>query len=117
MTQTTAVASGQPFAPAEAAQALWHDITSGSFRIVNWYDREGRRYVVARPVAPEERVRLTARQRKVLALRSAGHAYKNIAFELGVSLATVAREMETAMKRLGLESTAALAAVLGHVAA
>ncbi|HWP07157.1 MAG TPA: hypothetical protein VNN72_15500 [Polyangiaceae bacterium] len=102
--------------PPRSVEALWHAITTGSFRIVNWYDHEGRRYLVAEPVAPEHRVAPTARQRKALALRSAGCALKVIASELGVSLTTASREVEIGLELLGLDSTAALAAVLGHAA-
>lgn len=117
MTQPISVRPATQVAATPSTDTLWDDITSGRFRIMDWYDREGRRYVVIRRVAPEQRARLSARQRRALALRSAGCALKVVALELGVSVTTAAREVELAMEALGLESTAALAAVLGHVAA
>jgi len=117
MTQLLSVPQNAQVAATASTDTLWDDMTNGRFRIVGWYDREGRRYVVIRPLAPEQRARLSARQRRALSLRSAGCALKVIAVELGISVTTAARELEIAMEALGLESTAALAAVLGHVAA
>jgi DNA-binding NarL/FixJ family response regulator len=51
----------------------------------------------------------------MLALRAQGASLKVIGYELGVSLGTVSRELTLTMARLGLESCADLAAVLGHV--
>lgn len=114
---TAPIRFNESVATAPAVEGLWHAITKGSFRIVNWYDREGRRYVVLQQAEPERQARLTVRQRKALALRSAGCALKVIAFELGVSVTTAAREVEMGLEVLGLDSTAALAAVLGHATA
>jgi DNA-binding NarL/FixJ family response regulator len=58
---------------------------------------------------------LTERQRRFLAERAKGTALKVIAFETGVSIGTVSRELAAAMARLGLTSSADLAAVFGHV--
>jgi DNA-binding NarL/FixJ family response regulator len=117
MSLPTLVRSNEVVEESPSAEALWQSISKGSLRIVNWYDHEERRFVVLRKATAEERIRLTVRQRKALALRAAGCALKVIAFELGVSLTTAAREVETGLELLGLDSTAALAAVLGHVAA
>jgi len=114
---TESVRLNESVETAPSVEGLWHAITQGTFRIVNWYDREGRRYVVLRHAEPDQQARLTIRQRKALALRSAGCALKVIAFELGVSVTTAAREVEIGLEVLGLDSTAALAAVLGHAAA
>lgn len=117
MTLTSLVRAHESVEQTPSPEALWQSISNGGFRIVDWYDHEGRRYVVVRQATSQERLRLTVRQRKALALRAAGCALKVIAIELGVSMSTVAHEVETGLQLLGLESTAALAAVLGHVAA
>lgn len=117
MTQPIPVSHHAELAATATTNTLWDDMTSGRFRIMSWYDREDRRYVVIRRLAPGQRSCLSARQRRALALRSAGCALKVIALELGISVTTASRELECAMQALGLESTAALAAVLGHVAA
>jgi DNA-binding NarL/FixJ family response regulator len=104
--------SSQAFTP----HALWKEVTGGRLRIVDWYDHDGRRYVVARRIDLQATPAFTERQKKALAMRSAGAALKVVAFELGVSLSTVARDVESAMARLGLKSQGDLAAVLGHAA-
>jgi DNA-binding NarL/FixJ family response regulator len=82
--------------------------------VVDWYDHEGRRYIVTRPNPDGDSRSLAPRQRRVLALRARGEALKVIASELGVSMSTAARDLGQAMALLGLHSTADLAAVLGH---
>jgi DNA-binding NarL/FixJ family response regulator len=96
---------------------FWFGLVSGGYRIIDWYDRGGRRYVVAaRRAAASSRHGLTARQQRALSLRASGQALKVIAAELGVSLSTAARELERALELLGLASEADLAAVLGAFA-
>lgn len=102
----------------DALATLWHQVTSGRFRIVDWYDRDGRRYVVARPAGPAEvPSRFSARQRRAVALRASGASVKVIAAELGISMGTASGEVQRGLGALGLDSAAALTAVLGHVAA
>jgi DNA-binding NarL/FixJ family response regulator len=96
----------------EASDA-WLEVFSGRYRIVEWYDLEGRRYVVAERNATRAHA-LTRRQERVLALRAAGAALKVIAADLGVSLSTAGRDLREAMARIGLGSDADLAAVFGH---
>jgi DNA-binding NarL/FixJ family response regulator len=97
-----------------APSHAWQDVLSGRFRIVDWYDHQGRRYLVTRPNPQGGLSPLAPRERRVLALRARGAALKVIAFELGVSMSTAARDLGRAMALLGLESSADLAAVLGH---
>lgn len=113
MTPECSFASREPAPPPSASNA-WENVTSGRYRITHWYDRDGRRYLVARPNPARPLRPLTDRQRRMLALRARGAALKVIAFEFGVSMGTVSRDLTLAMKRLGLESSADLAAVFGH---
>jgi DNA-binding NarL/FixJ family response regulator len=92
-------------------EAAWRGVFAGHYRIAAWYDRAGRRYVVARQQAPGDDAPLTTRQRRVLAMRARGTALKVIGFELGLSIGTVSRELTLAMDRLGLVSFSDLAAV------
>ena len=96
-----------------SARGSWVELFSGRYQIVDWYDRDGRRYVVARRATHGERACLTSRQERTLALRASGQALKVIALELGVSLSTASRDLEAALKLLGLTSEAELAAILG----
>ena len=79
-----------------------------------WFDRAGRRYVIASPASEPGTRQLTRRERRALELRSSGAALKVIADELRVSLSTAARDLARARELLGLASDADLAAVLGH---
>jgi DNA-binding NarL/FixJ family response regulator len=101
--------------PSPSAGSAWRQLFTGRYRIAGWYDRGGRRYVVARPHADAPTEALTPRQQRFLAARAKGTALKVIAFESGLSIGTVSRELAMGMTRLGLTSTSDLAAVLGHV--
>lgn len=99
---------------AHEPESVWDQVTRGALSIVDWYDENGRRYLVTRPNRARSGA-LTERQKRVLALRSGGSALKVVAFELGISLSTAARDLDRAMASLGLESEGDLVAVLGHV--
>lgn len=97
-----------------AAIRAWQGVLSGRLRVVDWYDREGRRYILTQPNPEPATAPLAPRERRVLALRARGSALKVIAYELGVSMSTAARDLARAMGQLGLESSTDLVAVLGH---
>jgi DNA-binding NarL/FixJ family response regulator len=99
-----------------SARSTWQNLLDGRLRIASWYDRDGQRFLVARRAAGATRAALTPRQRRFLALRARGVALKVIAYDAGVSMGIVSRELSLAMAQLGLESNADLAAVFGHVA-
>jgi DNA-binding NarL/FixJ family response regulator len=94
------------------AQDAWRALLSGRYRIVDWYDRDQRRYFVAEPSAAAPR--LSPRQRRAVELRVTGAPLKVIALELRTSISTAARELGRAMGGLGLSSDADLAALFGH---
>jgi DNA-binding CsgD family transcriptional regulator len=116
MDATTVRSAGHPsFGDSSScAVDLWFGLVSGAYRIVDWYDRGGRRYVIAaRRASATGSKGLTERQKRALSLRASGQALKVIAAELGVSLSTAARDLEQALEFVGLDSEADLAAVLG----
>jgi len=99
----------------QAANLVWQAVINGRLRLVGWYDRDGRRYLLLRPsgengVAPA----LTAREKKAIKLRAEGCSLKVIAAELEVSMSVASYFVKRAMGTLGFKSTADLAAVLGH---
>ena len=49
-----------------------------------------------------------ARAQRMLSLRARGHSLKLIAYELGISISTVSRELARSMTALGIASTADL---------
>lgn len=92
----------------------WRAFVRGEYKVVDRFEHEGRSFVVARSLDTAER--LPYRARRALELRAAGVALKVIAFELGVSPATVSRDITRSMKKLGLGTQVDLARLLGHEA-
>jgi DNA-binding CsgD family transcriptional regulator len=94
-----------------AAHKHWRDLQRGEWSLVKHFDRDGRRYLVAvRPEAARKAARLSAREREVCARVANGASNKAIAYELGISLSTVAGYIATSMKKLGVASRVALIA-------
>lgn len=91
--------------PAEALE-IWRGLVEGRWTIVDHFDRDGRRYVVARRNDPEvaDRGVLTLRERQALGYAALGHSNKLIAYELGLSPSTVATHLSQAAHKLGARS-------------
>jgi DNA-binding CsgD family transcriptional regulator len=97
----------------EEALALWEGLVSGRWSLVDRFDSDGRRYLVARRNEPDVRDprALTLRERNVLAYAAMGHPLKLIAYSLGLSLSTVSVNRRTAMRKLGLQHHADIVAL------
>lgn len=80
--------------------AAWGALGSGEFAVVDRFQHEGRSFILAQ--RRESFVRTSRRERRALELRAHGLAVKVIAYELGVSQATVSRDIGRAMEKLGL---------------
>lgn len=83
---------------------VWQGLVNGEWSLVDAFDNDGRRFLVARRNAHNrvESSALSHRERRVLALRARVFGVKTIAYELGVSTATVSRDLRTAMRKLGV---------------
>lgn len=92
------------------AVAMWHALVSGRWTLVDQVDRGGRRYFVARKNDPEcaRHHALTRRERQVVGFAALGHSNKLIAYELGLSVSSVAVYLDVAMEKLGVSSRAQL---------
>jgi len=99
---------------AEKALARWKALLAGEYTLVDRFESDGRRYVVACENAPKVRDPrgLTQREAVVAALVMRGHADKLIAYELGIAEGTVAALASRVMKKLGARSRAGLARLL-----
>jgi DNA-binding CsgD family transcriptional regulator len=96
-------------APEEALE-LWRGLTAGRWSLVDHFDSDGRRFVVARrnePNLPDPRA-LTLRQRQVTALAATGQTNKLIAYALGITDAAVSSHLREALRKLALASVAEL---------
>lgn len=88
------------------AIALWRALVAGRWSLIDRFDSDGRRFLVAHrndARVPDKRG-LTARERQVLAHASLGHSNKAIAYELGLSVSTVGTHLARARAKLELLS-------------
>jgi DNA-binding CsgD family transcriptional regulator len=101
-----------------AALSLWQGLLAGRWSLVEHFDSDGRRFVLARrndqglphPAA------LTRRQRQVVFLVSLGLSNKETAYALGLAENTISAHLTTGLLRLGIQSRAALIRISGGIA-
>jgi DNA-binding NarL/FixJ family response regulator len=83
---------------------------------VGAFTHDGADYVVfSLPAEPAVALPLSAREREVLAALLAGHTNARIAADLGTSARTVANQVASIFRKLGVSSRAALAVRVGVV--
>jgi DNA-binding CsgD family transcriptional regulator len=102
-----------------ASLDLWQGLVAGRWSLVDRFDSDGRRFLVARsndPDVPDPRA-LTRRERQVLAYAAMGQPLKLIAYALGLSVSTIALHRGRAMRKLGLTSTAEVVGMFAQEAA
>lgn len=92
------------------ALALWSGLVQGRWSLVDYWDHDGRRFFAAHPNAPGviDPRRLRAREASALALTIDGASLKEIAYSLGISAGNARALVSKALRKLGLESRAAL---------
>lgn len=85
---------------------LWRALNQGRWSVLEEFDSDGRRFIVARPNAPrpDPQQGLTERESQVAALLVAGHSNKLIAYELGVSSSTVSTHVTAIAAKLGTKT-------------
>jgi DNA-binding CsgD family transcriptional regulator len=88
------------------AVALWSALVEGRWSLVEHFDHDGRRYVLARrnETSAAKLRGLTFLERQVLTLAAMGHTNKLIAYQLGISLSAVAMRLSRAAKKLGVRT-------------
>jgi DNA-binding CsgD family transcriptional regulator len=109
-------ARGKARADEDEALELWQGLVAGRWSLVERFDSDGRRFLVARrndPHVVDPRA-LTLRERQVLAYAAMGHRLKLIAYALGLSVPTVSNHRTRAMRKLGLTSQADLTALFAE---
>jgi DNA-binding CsgD family transcriptional regulator len=103
----------------DEALDLWQVLHSGLWTLVDHFEEGGRRYLVARRNVPNVKSppQLTDRERQVIAYAAMGQTNKQIAYELGLAIPSVATYIARAMKKLGVESRVQLVTLLGTLGA
>jgi len=94
----------------EAALELWTALVRGRWSMVDWFDSDSRRFVLAVPNEPtvNDPRGLTKQEAQVVSLITAGQTSKLIAYQLGLSQARVSVLVSSAMHKLGVRTRAQL---------
>jgi DNA-binding NarL/FixJ family response regulator len=86
--------------------SAWDAVSAGRWSLVDRFDSDGRRFVVAyrNPPGVLDPRRLTPREESVAALAALGQSNKEVAVTLGITASTVATLLAAALAKLGLSS-------------
>jgi DNA-binding CsgD family transcriptional regulator len=98
----------------ETALAEWRALFRGRWSVVDHSDSDGKTFIVARrnePKAPQTKG-LNARENMVAALAARGYSNKEMQYELGWPLSTIASSLTSATLKLGVSSRTALVRML-----
>ena len=92
------------------ALELWKDLVAGRWSLLDWFESDGRRYVLAIRNAPGVRDphRLTTREAQVATHAAAGESGKIIGRNLGISTSRVSRLLHDAKRKLRVSTQAEL---------
>lgn len=90
----------------ERALRSWRALVDARWSLIDHFERDGRRYILAERNDPDLNplALLSNRERQVVALAAVGHANKMIGYELGISVSTVGVLLARAARRLGASS-------------
>ena len=95
--------------PARALET-WQGLVRGRWSLVDWFDTDGRRFVLAKPNAPNigDPRGLTVREAQVATYAALGDSGKIIGYRFGLSASGVSRLLKSAMRKLGVNTQAQL---------
>ena len=96
----------------ETARALllWEGLVRGRLTLVDWFDVDGRRFILVKPntVRPRCACGLTAREQEVAMGAALGESSKLTGYRLGISPSRVSTLLKAAMRKLGVRTKAQL---------
>ncbi len=94
----------------DEALRLWQGLVDGTWSLVERYEADGKRYLLARRNQPgvREPTALTRNERSVLAFAAMGHQNKYIGYLLGLSASAVSLHLHSAQRKLRVASRAEL---------
>ncbi|MGB5350079.1 MAG: LuxR C-terminal-related transcriptional regulator [Polyangiales bacterium] len=98
----------------EEALKIWWALLQGRWSMVEWFDTDQRRYILAVPNAPSvvDPRGLTQRESQVVAYAALGESSKLIAYRLGISRSRTSNALSSAMLKLGVKTQPQLVAKL-----
>lgn len=98
----------------EEALEIWWALLRGRWSMVEWFDTDQRRYILAVPNAPSvvDPRGLTQRESQVVAYAALGESHKLIAYRLGISRSRTSIALNSAMRKLGVKTQPQLVAKL-----
>lgn len=99
----------------ENALEIWKALVRGRWSMVDWFDTDRRRFVLAIPNSPDvtDPRGLSERESQVVTLAVLGHTNKMIAYRLGLSRSRVSTVLRSAMRKLGFRTRAQLVKQMG----
>lgn len=94
----------------DEALGIWKAMVRGRWSMIDWFDSDERRYVLALPNSPNtpDPRGLTERENQVVAAAILGHSNKMIAYRLGLSTSRVSTVLRSATRKLGFRTRAQL---------
>jgi DNA-binding CsgD family transcriptional regulator len=95
---------------AEKALDIWKGLVAGRWSLVDHFDTDGKRFLLAVKNTPrvDRRADLTPRERRVCTLVAMGHRDKEISYLLGLSLGSITASLHRARVKLDVKSRAEL---------
>ena len=94
----------------EEALRLWEGLVRGRWTLVDWFDTDGRRFVLAKPNVPNiaDPRGLSELEAQVANYASHGESSKIIGYRLGLSPSYVSRLLKDGMRKLGVKTQSQL---------
>ncbi len=91
--------------PTQALE-LWKGLVEGRWSLVDWFDSDGRRYMLAHlnPPRLKDPRGLTERESQVCAYVALGESNKLISYRLGIGQPAVSSNLRSAMRKLGVRT-------------
>jgi DNA-binding CsgD family transcriptional regulator len=91
--------------PDEALE-IWRALVEGRWSMVDWFDSDGRRFVLAHPNPPnlKDPRGLSERERQVATYAALGESNKLVSYRLGFSQPKVSTTLKSAMHKLGVQT-------------